>query len=89
MRGTRLNVIKGSVPNPFRMPVGCRFAPRCPYAFDPCREHEPPLDEQGRPERRVACWLHSPPPFGIENRPRYGTATPLPVARAASRGMAG
>jgi len=89
MRGTRLNVIKGSVPNPFRMPVGCRFAPRCPYAFDPCRDHEPPLDEHGRPERRVACWLHSSPPFGIEQRPRYGTAAPLPVARVASRGMAG
>jgi hypothetical protein len=38
----------------------------------------------GRPERRVACWLHSVPPFGIENRPRYGTATPIPVARTAA-----
>ena len=84
MRGTRLNVIKGSVPNPFRMPVGCRFHPRCPYAFDPCPDHEPPLDELGRPERRVACWLHTTPPFGLAHRPRYGTATPLPVARAAA-----
>ncbi len=88
MRGTRLNVIKGSVPNPFRMPAGCRFAPRCPYAFEPCREHEPPLDAQGREERRVACWLHTAPPFGIEHRPRYGTATPLPVVRAATTGVA-
>jgi len=87
MRGTRLNVIKGSVPNPFRMPAGCRFAPRCPYAFDPCADNEPPLDEHGRPERRIACWLHSAPPFGIENRPQYGTATPLPVARAAATGV--
>ena len=82
MRGTRLNVIKGSVPNPFRMPVGCRFHPRCPYAFDPCPDHEPPLDEQGNPERRVACWLHTKPPFGLEHRPRYGTATPLAVEAA-------
>jgi oligopeptide/dipeptide ABC transporter ATP-binding protein len=84
MRGTRLNVIRGSVPNPFMMPAGCRFAPRCPYAFDPCRDHEPPLDDLGSGDRRVACWLHSRPPFGVEHRPRYGTATPLPVARAAA-----
>ncbi|MGC8633472.1 MAG: ABC transporter ATP-binding protein [Candidatus Limnocylindrales bacterium] len=84
MRGTRLNVIRGSVPNPFMMPSGCRFAPRCPYAFDPCRDHEPPLDDLGSGDRRVACWLHTRPPFGVEHRPRYGTATPLPVARAAA-----
>jgi oligopeptide transport system ATP-binding protein len=76
LRGERLNVIRGSVPNPFRMPVGCRFHPRCPYAFDPCPDNEPPLDaERGNPERQVACWLHTTPPFGIEHRPEYGTAT--------------
>ena len=36
MRGQRLNVIKGTVPNPFNMPTGCNFAPRCPYRFEPC-----------------------------------------------------
>jgi oligopeptide/dipeptide ABC transporter ATP-binding protein len=76
MRGSRLNVIKGSVPNPFRMPVGCRFHPRCPYAFAPCPDHEPPLDAQGHPERRVACWLHTAPPFGIEQRPSYPAVLP-------------
>jgi oligopeptide/dipeptide ABC transporter ATP-binding protein len=60
-RGDRLNVIRGTVPNPFRMPKGCRFQPRCPYAFEPCRDFEPPLDQQG-PGRAVACWLHTPPP---------------------------
>ncbi|HET8586600.1 MAG TPA: ABC transporter ATP-binding protein, partial [Candidatus Limnocylindria bacterium] len=60
-RGERLNVIKGSIPNPFRMPIGCRFTPRCPYAFGPCPLHEPPLDEV-EPGRSVKCWLHTPPP---------------------------
>ncbi|MFI5260965.1 MAG: ABC transporter ATP-binding protein [Candidatus Limnocylindrales bacterium] len=58
-KGQRLNVIKGTVPNPFRMPAGCRFQPRCPYAFEPCHDFEPPLaaPEHGQ---RVACWLHVP-----------------------------
>ena len=66
-RGDRLNVIKGTVPNPFRMPVGCRFNPRCPYAFEPCADYEPPLDSVG-PARRVACWLYTTPPVGAEHQ---------------------
>jgi len=49
------------VPNPFRMPVGCRFEPRCPYAFEPCHDHEPPLQApSGDQSQGVACWLHVP-----------------------------
>ena len=33
-RGGRLSVISGTVPNPFNMPPGCNFEPRCPYAWD-------------------------------------------------------
>ncbi|MDQ3448651.1 MAG: ABC transporter ATP-binding protein [Chloroflexota bacterium] len=55
MRGQRLNVIKGAVPNPFNMPVGCNFTPRCPYAFEPCPQHDPRIDEGGGPP--AACWL--------------------------------
>ena len=58
-RGQRLNVIKGTVPNPFRLPKGCRFEPRCPYSFAPCPAHEPPLEPVGG-DRRVRCWLHVP-----------------------------
>ena len=36
--GERLTPIEGAVPNLFAMPAGCRFAPRCPHAFDRCRE---------------------------------------------------
>ena len=45
MRGQRLNVIRGSVPNPFNMPVGCNFAPRCPYRFDACGTLDPRSDD--------------------------------------------
>jgi len=54
----KLHVIEGVVPNPQRLPSGCRFHPRCPYAQDICRTEEPPLLEAG-PGRQVACWLHN------------------------------
>jgi peptide/nickel transport system ATP-binding protein len=54
-RGQPLNVIKGTVPNPFNMPKGCNFAPRCPYAFEPCGTYDPRIDEEGGTP--VACWL--------------------------------
>jgi peptide/nickel transport system ATP-binding protein/oligopeptide transport system ATP-binding protein len=59
-RGQRLNVIKGTVPNPFRMPVGCRFEPRCPHSFGPCKDFDPALRAVG-PNRQSACWLQYPP----------------------------
>ena len=39
----RLNTIPGVVPNLLRLPKGCAFAPRCPYAGDRCREEKPEL----------------------------------------------
>jgi oligopeptide/dipeptide ABC transporter ATP-binding protein len=62
-RGERLKVIKGSVPNPFNMPVGCNFAPRCPARFAPCGEHDPALLQvEDAPESQVACWLYGDGP---------------------------
>jgi oligopeptide/dipeptide ABC transporter ATP-binding protein len=60
MRGQRLNVIKGTVPNPFNMPTGCNFTPRCPYAFGPCSQHDPRIEDAKPPD--VACWLWTPAP---------------------------
>lgn len=40
-----LESIPGNVPNPMHMPQGCKFAPRCKYAMDICREKEPELYE--------------------------------------------
>ncbi len=43
--GAPLPTIKGSVPHPLDLPKGCKFAPRCPYAQNRCREEEPALVE--------------------------------------------
>ncbi len=48
--------LPGEVPDPASPPSGCRFHPRCPYAFDRCHTEEPPLVAlQGG--RTTACWL--------------------------------
>ena len=31
-----LHVLKVCVPSPAEMPIGCRFAPRCPFATELC-----------------------------------------------------
>ena len=51
-----LQGIPGAVPGALAMPAGCRFHPRCPQAFAPCRSHAPPLIRQGA--GHVACHLH-------------------------------
>ncbi len=56
-QGIRLIPIHGSPPNLARLPAGCKFQQRCPYAFDRCMVEEPPLfnlpDGQS-----VRCWLY-------------------------------
>jgi len=37
----RLRGIPGTVPNPARLPAGCKFHPRCPACRDRCRAEEP------------------------------------------------
>jgi oligopeptide/dipeptide ABC transporter ATP-binding protein len=48
--------LPGEVPDPAQPPSGCRFHPRCPYAFDPCPSEEPTLLEVAD-RRTAACWL--------------------------------
>jgi oligopeptide/dipeptide ABC transporter ATP-binding protein len=57
--GTLPEALPGEVPDPSRPPSGCRFHPRCPYAFDRCPVEEPPLMPLA-PGRASACWLQSP-----------------------------
>jgi peptide/nickel transport system ATP-binding protein/oligopeptide transport system ATP-binding protein len=52
---TPLKAIRGVVPSPLEWPVGCRFAPRCDYAFDRCVGEDPPLLPV--PPQESACWL--------------------------------
>jgi len=51
----RLNEIPGIVPPLTRLPVGCRFAPRCPHATERCRVEYPPFEEKAR-GHWAACW---------------------------------
>jgi oligopeptide/dipeptide ABC transporter ATP-binding protein len=57
----RLRSIPGSVPPATAWPTGCRFHPRCPYAWDKCRSEEPPLLETGTPGHSARCWLVAEP----------------------------
>lgn len=47
--------IQGEPPSPMKIPCGCRFHTRCPYATQQCRTQEPvPLDAgEGH---MVSCW---------------------------------
>ncbi|MGE3918094.1 MAG: oligopeptide/dipeptide ABC transporter ATP-binding protein, partial [Hyphomicrobiaceae bacterium] len=44
-------------------PSGCRFHPRCPFAFERCRHDEPALREVA-PAHNVACHLYDDVPTG-------------------------
>jgi oligopeptide/dipeptide ABC transporter ATP-binding protein len=47
--------IPGQIPQPFELPVGCRFADRCPRRFERCASEPPSLQyEAGHTAR---CWL--------------------------------
>jgi oligopeptide transport system ATP-binding protein len=51
----KLRVIGGQPPRLSELPVGCSFAPRCPHAFDACRQ-DPGL--VSTPDgHKAACWL--------------------------------
>jgi peptide/nickel transport system ATP-binding protein len=53
---TRLEAIGGTVPILINPAPGCRFAPRCRFAFARCAEQEPVLREVA-PGHRMACHL--------------------------------
>ncbi len=57
-RGQRLATIPGQPPPPQRLPPGCRFEPRCPYATDRCRE-APPALVRVRDGQESRC-IHAP-----------------------------
>ncbi len=53
----RLEPIKGVVPDPFEVPPGCGFEPRCPQAMEICKTTMPDLKEVA-PGHTTACWLY-------------------------------
>jgi oligopeptide transport system ATP-binding protein len=56
---TPLVAIRGTPPSPNRVPPGCAFHPRCPYALESCTVEVPPL--LGADGRLFACPVD---PFG-------------------------
>ena len=52
-RGRERFTLKGEVSNPIDPAPGCRFAPRCPYACDKCKE--PCELKEAAPGHLVAC----------------------------------
>jgi peptide/nickel transport system ATP-binding protein len=55
-RRRKRTILKGEVPNPIDLPVGCRFHPRCPIAVDKCREIDPPYVALSS-DHQAACLL--------------------------------
>ncbi len=68
--------LPGEVPDPANPPSGCRFHPRCPYAFARCVAEEPPPIAVAD-GRTAACWLQEP---GAEPAPPGERARALSVA---------
>ncbi|MBA3826481.1 MAG: ABC transporter ATP-binding protein [Ktedonobacterales bacterium] len=60
LKGQKLNVIRGSVPNPLALPQGCTFSTRCPFVMDICRRQEPKLLDAGE-GHLTHCWLYQSP----------------------------
>jgi peptide/nickel transport system ATP-binding protein len=49
--------LDGAMPRLNAIPQGCAFNPRCPQAFERCRQERPDLLSAGA--NRAACWLHT------------------------------
>ena len=55
---SRPQILTGETPNPVRIPVGCRFHPRCPIAVPECKNVDPELRRPAAstsPGHRAAC----------------------------------
>ncbi len=72
-RGTPLEVIRGTVPDPYSTVTGCPFHPRCPSAMKGVCDTVLPLEApiEGKPDHSVRCHL-------------YPGSTPAEVASAST-----
>jgi len=55
VKGERLKVIPGKVPDPLHFPAGCRFSDRCKYAEYRCDNEAVSLRQVGD-GHDVRCW---------------------------------
>jgi peptide/nickel transport system ATP-binding protein len=56
-RPDRLHTIAGSPPSLINAPAGCKFRPRCPFAFDKCTTEPPLANRVETPGHLDRCWL--------------------------------
>jgi len=56
-RHARLETIAGQVPPLHSMPPGCRFAERCPQAWERCHNESPAWTDQGNGHRVRCHWV--------------------------------
>jgi len=86
-RSQRLTSIPGLPPDLSKKITSCRFAPRCTYATDKCREEEPPLEGVSTRldvDHRFACF-HPIPVVERQARAAYsGALSSSETARMAS-----
>ncbi len=59
-RHNRLRTIEGMPPDLINPGAECRFSPRCRYARDVCREHEPELSEREGEGHKARCFGTEP-----------------------------
>jgi len=50
----RLKPIEGMMPSPMHLPLGCEFAPRCPWSTEICLKQKPVMDNLGE-KHQAAC----------------------------------
>jgi oligopeptide/dipeptide ABC transporter ATP-binding protein len=62
-RKGRLLSISGSVPNPWLLPKGCSFEPRCPVAMDICKDNDPSMFRIEN-EHYAKCWVYKDEDIG-------------------------
>jgi oligopeptide/dipeptide ABC transporter ATP-binding protein len=81
-------ILVGETPDAVHLPSGCRFHPRCPYAFDRCRVEEPPLFDVGGGQS-AACWLAEGgrslpvlPPRAVAGSGAAGAGSAVPAPEA-------
>ncbi|HZX53859.1 MAG TPA: ABC transporter ATP-binding protein [Ilumatobacteraceae bacterium] len=78
---SRLLAIGGRPPDLVNPPQGCRFAPRCMYARDKCRDEMPPLIETEVAGHFYRCWYPVGSPEYHESRARLNEI-PVTVGEA-------
>ena len=68
-KGSGASALLGEPPSPIHLPLGCRFAPRCPIRQVRCAHEDPQLT--GEPDHRAACLFQN---LVIDGTPRQVTA---------------